>query len=53
MKDEIILDNGKYRFYMIGCTLHCDRYGEKWRDFVGDNAVTALFQKCLELKEDQ
>ena len=51
--DEIILSDGKYRFYTKkdGGTLFCDRYGEKWREFIGDNAVHALFNECFELKK--
>ena len=48
--DEIILDEGKYKFFVKDGLLCCDRYGEKWRDFIGDNAVHALFDECLEVK---
>ena len=48
--DEILLDDGKYRFYKEDHLLLCERYGEKWRDFLGDHAVTGLFNECLELK---
>lgn len=51
--DEIILgDDGKYRFHMDEGTLQCERYGEPWRDFLGDHAVALLFQECIRL-EDQ
>jgi len=49
--EEIILENGKYRFYVKDDILCCDRYGEPWRDFIGDKAVHALFQECLEREE--
>ncbi|GAG89365.1 unnamed protein product [marine sediment metagenome] len=49
--NEIILDEGKYKFYIKDHVLCCDRYGEAWRDFVGDNAVYILFNECLELKQ--
>jgi len=47
---EIVVSDGKYTFYMKEHTLYCDRYGETWREFLGDNAVTSLFNKCLELQ---
>jgi len=49
--DEIILDDGKYRFYVRDHILYCDRYGEDWREFIGDNALHELFNECLELKQ--
>lgn len=50
--NELILENGKYRFYKPdGVTLVCDRYGQPWREFIGDKAVTALFDKYIELDE--
>ena len=48
--DEIILDEGKYKFYIKNDALCCDRHGEKWRKFLGDKAVLSLFHECLELK---
>lgn len=50
MDKEIILENGKYRFHMDEGTLQCERYGERWRDFIGDNAVSFLFDECLGMK---
>ena len=50
--EEIILDDGKYRFYEKHYILYCDRYGKPWREFIGDKAVWALFDKCLELLEE-
>lgn len=47
--DEIVLDDGKYRFHMDEGVLQCERYGEKWRDFIGDKAVSSLFDKCFEV----
>lgn len=47
--EEIVLCGGKYRFWIDDkSTVHCDRYGESWRDFVGDKAVLALFRECLD-----
>jgi len=51
MLKMIILDDGKYTFYKEDHILYCDRYGESWRDFCGDNAVTELFNECLELRK--
>ena len=53
--EEIILNDGKYRFYEEDSCLYCDRHGEYWRDFIGDKAVGSLFQKCLDLmrKEEE
>ena len=51
--DEIILEDGKYRFYMENHTLKCDRYGEKWREFIGDKAVSALFGYAIDLIEEE
>lgn len=50
--DEVILEDGKYRFYMDNNILCCDRYGEEWREFCGDNAVSMLFHECLELRKE-
>ena len=51
IQDEIILSDGKYMFYKDDHTLFCDRYGEAWRSFLGDNAVTILFDECMRLKK--
>ena len=50
-KKELIgirLDNGKYFFYIDTSTLMCLRYEEDWRDFVGDNAFTSLYEYAFE-----
>ena len=49
--EEIILNDGKYRFYERDGLLFCDRYGNPWRDFIGDKAVFSLFDKCLEMRQ--
>jgi len=53
---EIILDDGKYRFWAPDppddFQLFCERYGEPWRDFVGDNAVHALFEYAVEQRKE-
>ena len=52
--NEIVLCEGKYRFYFDGQgILCCDRYGEPWRDFIGDNAVLALMRQALEWRDKQ
>lgn len=57
MEEEIVLMNGKYRFYrkfdnsLKDSLLHCDRYGEPWRDFLGDHAVNLLFDFALDMKK--
>ena len=53
MAEEIILERGKYRFYIKDNSLYCDRYDEYWRDFTGDKAILALFRYALELREEQ
>lgn len=50
--EEIALHDGKYRFWMDGVILRCARYEERyWREFIGDNAVLALFRECIELRK--
>lgn len=50
--EGIILREGKYHFYFDAeGILRCKRYGEPWRDFIGDNAVLALFRHAVELQE--
>ena len=49
MSDKIILYDGKYTFIKGDHILICLRYGEPWREFTGDNAVHALFDKCMDL----
>jgi|WetSurMetagenome_2_1015567.scaffolds.fasta_scaffold320373_2 hypothetical protein len=50
---EIILYDGKYHFYEDEKgTLYCKRYGDDWRDFLGDHAVSLLFDRAIELEEE-
>lgn len=45
---NIILEDGKYEFYEEKPgVIKCKRYGKEWRDFIGDNAVYALFQYAV------
>ena len=47
---KIYLEEGKYIFYKDNKgIIHCDRYGEEWRDFIGDKAVSALFDFTYDL----
>lgn len=39
----------KYTFYMKNHSVACKRYGEQWRDFVGDGAVLALYTEVVDL----
>lgn len=51
------LSGGKYEFKTVpaevggGEVLVCLRYGEPWRDFVGDNAILALYRRAEELEQ--
>lgn len=48
----MILCEGKYEFKKEpGGRLICLQYSEPWRDFVGDNAVLALFQYAAEMDD--
>jgi hypothetical protein len=49
--NELILEDGKYRFYIENYTVKCDRYGEPWRDFVGDKAIYALLTHAIDLQQ--
>jgi hypothetical protein len=52
--NTITLEDGKYAFYKDSNGLvHCLRYGDPWREFLGDKAVSALFDHCQELREKQ
>lgn len=42
--EKLSLEDGKYTFRMDNHSLYCDCYGEPWREFVGDKAISALFQ---------
>lgn len=49
--DELVLEDGKYRFYIENYVVKCDRYGEKWRDFTGDKAIYALLTHTIDLQQ--
>ena len=51
--EEVSLYEGKYifRLNLDNWHLTCLRHGEAWREFVGDKAVHALFDKAFEVEE--
>ncbi len=51
MTERITVGDGEYEFCLEGGSLRCRRHGEVWRDFIGDNAVLALFRHALELQD--
>lgn len=54
--DSISLEGGKYTVFqsVASCcyTFKALRYGEDWRDLVGDNLVHSMFHRILELQEE-
>lgn len=50
-EEKVTVYDGKYEFYMKNHYLHCLRYGEEWRDFIGDGAVLQLFLHAIEQEE--
>lgn len=50
-EERIAVYDGKYEFYMKNHSLHCLRYGEEWREFIGDGAVLQLFLHAVEIEE--
>ena len=50
-KRSITLSDGKYEFYEHNHIVRCDRYGERWREFIGDKAIRALFDHATEQAE--
>lgn len=48
--DALTLEDGKYTFRMEGFSLYCDRYGEPWREFVGDKAISALYVHARDMR---
>ena len=51
---KISLDNGKYEVVLSenGSSFEAFRYGELWRDLVGDNLIYYMFLKILEQEEE-
>lgn len=55
MNKAIELDNGKYTIVYDETNSFpekCLRYGEEWRDLVGDNLIFWLCQRIEELEEE-
>lgn len=47
-------EGGKYTLKLHeGGIVTADRYGEPWRDFVGDKFMTNVARKLFELGEDE
>lgn len=53
--DDIIeLENGKYTLKLTnnGDRFKCERYGQPWRNLIGDNMVLSMFYEILRLREE-
>lgn len=51
MKEQIVLEDGKYTFINDNGLISVLRYGEEWKNFHGDKSVYALFAHAYELQE--
>jgi len=55
MKESVKLDGGKYEVILgqdgSSFNFHALRYGEKWRNLVGDNLILAMFNKIQDLED--
>jgi len=55
MKESVKLDSGKYEVVLDQTygefNFNALRYGEKWRNLVGDNLILAMFYKIQELED--
>lgn len=47
-KGNMVIEDGKYKFYIKDYILYCNCYNEPWRNFIGDKAVLFLFHRVLE-----
>ena len=55
MSKTIELDNGKYAIVYDETNSYpekCLRYGEEWRDLIGDNLIFWLCKRIEELEEE-
>ena len=54
MSEPITLNSNKYTFHspQDQHSVFCKRYGEEWRDFVGDSAIFYLFHYSLDLQNE-
>ena len=52
-RTELILVEGKYTFSQNedGTGLRCSRYGEPWREFLGDKAVGSLYNFAIDTQQ--
>ena len=50
---ELILSDGKYHFIANddGTELRCLRFGEHWREFIGDKAIHCLYTLALDQQQ--
>lgn len=51
MQFKIDLQDGKYTYVFDNGNQYALRYGESWRDLVGDNLVYAMACRIQELEE--
>ena len=51
--EKIELESGKYTLILEdnGKKFYALRYGEEWRDLIGDNLILAMFYRMKELEE--
>jgi len=47
-KGNMVIEDGKYKFYIQDYILYCERYGDPWKNYIGDNAILFLFHRVLE-----
>lgn len=53
-ESKITLEDGKYVFFKdTEGLVYCHRYDKPWREFLGDKAVSALFDYALNLKQGE
>lgn len=54
MKESIELCNGKYEVVVDSntdnFTFYANRYGENWRDLIGDKLMMVMFYRIIELE---
>ena len=53
VKEEILLDNGKYRWVLYdNYASEIFRHGELWKDTCGDKFLLSAMQEILDLREE-
>ena len=54
MKEKIELCGGKYEVvvdsHTDNFTFYANKYGENWRDLIGDKLIMAMFYRIVELE---